>query len=134
MAGFYARMLDHDYTTRDLFNKNFFKDWRKVVQLEIVALLSCLYSSHNLMDHCFRRLKHMYGLYGVVCNNNNDDDDDDDDDDLSKVMTSEEKSLIVDLKKCNFKEIGEYFKLKSEEKKNISKEEKQVSNSVKVIR
>lgn len=23
-------MLDHDYTTRELFNSNFFKDWRKV--------------------------------------------------------------------------------------------------------
>ena len=30
VAGFYARMLDHDYTTKDIFNKNFFKDWRKV--------------------------------------------------------------------------------------------------------
>lgn len=33
VAGFYGRMLDHDYTTRDLFNNNFFKDWRKVSQL-----------------------------------------------------------------------------------------------------
>jgi DNA topoisomerase-1 len=24
-------MLDHDYTTKDAFNKNFFKDWRKVM-------------------------------------------------------------------------------------------------------
>nr|CAH7734718.1 unnamed protein product [Callosobruchus chinensis] len=31
VAGFYARMLDHDYTTKDVFNKNFFKDWRKVM-------------------------------------------------------------------------------------------------------
>ena len=31
VGGFYARMLDHDYTTRDVFNKNFFRDWRKVV-------------------------------------------------------------------------------------------------------
>lgn len=30
VATFYARMLDHDYTTRELFNSNFFKDWRKV--------------------------------------------------------------------------------------------------------
>jgi len=30
VAGFYARMLDHDYTTRDMFNTNFMKDWRKV--------------------------------------------------------------------------------------------------------
>ena len=30
VAGFYARMLDHDYTTREIFNSNFIKDWRKV--------------------------------------------------------------------------------------------------------
>ena len=24
-------MLDHDYTTKETFNKNFFKDWRKVM-------------------------------------------------------------------------------------------------------
>lgn len=26
---FYARMLDHEYTTKDIFNTNFFTDWRK---------------------------------------------------------------------------------------------------------
>lgn len=31
VAGFYARMLDHDYTTKEVFNTNFFKDWRKVM-------------------------------------------------------------------------------------------------------
>ncbi|KRT78619.1 hypothetical protein AMK59_6886 [Oryctes borbonicus] len=31
VAGFYAKMLDHDYTTKDIFNTNFFKDWRKVM-------------------------------------------------------------------------------------------------------
>lgn len=31
VAGFYARMLDHDYTTKETFNNNFFKDWRKVM-------------------------------------------------------------------------------------------------------
>lgn len=30
VATFYGRMLDHDYTTKEVFNKNFFKDWRKV--------------------------------------------------------------------------------------------------------
>lgn len=30
VAGFYARMLDHEYTTREVFNKNFFNGWRKV--------------------------------------------------------------------------------------------------------
>ncbi|XP_013787313.1 DNA topoisomerase I, mitochondrial-like [Limulus polyphemus] len=69
VAGFYARMLEHEYVTKDVFNKNFFKDWRK-------------------------------------------------------VMTQEEKEKITDLKKCNFKELAEYFKVKSEERKNMSKEEK----------
>jgi DNA topoisomerase-1 len=26
VATFYGRMLDHDYTTKEVFNKNFFKD------------------------------------------------------------------------------------------------------------
>ena len=29
-AGFFAKMLDHDYTTKDIFCQNFFADWRKV--------------------------------------------------------------------------------------------------------
>ncbi|GMT02473.1 hypothetical protein PENTCL1PPCAC_24647, partial [Pristionchus entomophagus] len=31
VAGFYGRMLDHDYTSKEAFNKNFFHDWRKVM-------------------------------------------------------------------------------------------------------
>ncbi|XP_058811780.1 DNA topoisomerase 1 isoform X2 [Topomyia yanbarensis] len=31
VAGFYARMLEHDYTSKDAFNDNFFKDWRKLM-------------------------------------------------------------------------------------------------------
>uniref|UniRef100_A0A182IUK9 DNA topoisomerase I n=1 Tax=Anopheles atroparvus TaxID=41427 RepID=A0A182IUK9_ANOAO len=31
VAGFYARMLDHDYTSKQVFNENFFKDWRKTM-------------------------------------------------------------------------------------------------------
>merc|ERR1711913_109645 len=34
VAGFYARMLDHDYTTKEIFNNNFFKDWRKQMNHE----------------------------------------------------------------------------------------------------
>ena len=30
VATFYGRMLSHDYTTKDAFNTNFFKDWRSV--------------------------------------------------------------------------------------------------------
>lgn len=31
VASFYARMLDHEYTSKDIFNENFFKDWRKTM-------------------------------------------------------------------------------------------------------
>ena len=31
-AGFFAKMLDHDYTSKEIFCKNFFQDWRKVRQ------------------------------------------------------------------------------------------------------
>ena len=42
-------------------------------------------------------------------------------------MTSEEKSKITDLNKCNFAEMNEYFKAQSEARKQMSKEEKQVT-------
>ncbi|XP_032406104.1 DNA topoisomerase I, like [Xiphophorus hellerii] len=70
VATFFAKMLDHEYTTKDIFRKNFFKDWRK-------------------------------------------------------EMTSEEKSTITDLKKCNFSEMSEYFKAQSEARKAMTKEQKQ---------
>ncbi|XP_053400994.1 DNA topoisomerase I, mitochondrial-like [Mercenaria mercenaria] len=69
VATFYAKMLEHDYTSKEVFNKNFFKDWRK-------------------------------------------------------VMTTEEREKITDLKKCNFREMCEFFKEESEKRKNRSKEEK----------
>lgn len=31
VATFYARMLDHDYTTKKAFNTNFLNDWRSVM-------------------------------------------------------------------------------------------------------
>lgn len=43
-----------------------------------------------------------------------------------QVMTKEEKETLTDLKKCNFMEMNEYFKVKNEERKNMSKEEKLV--------
>ena len=36
VAGFYARMLEHDYVTKEQFNKNFFKDFRKVRVVSLV--------------------------------------------------------------------------------------------------
>lgn len=72
VATFYARMIEHEYTSKDIFNKNFFKDWRK-------------------------------------------------------TMTNDEREIITDLKKCNFRSMYEYFVQKSEERKAMSKEEKKVS-------
>lgn len=70
VATFYARMLDHDYTTKTAFNNNFFHDWRE-------------------------------------------------------IMTESERARITDLSKCNFKEMHAYFLQKSEERKAMTKEEKQ---------
>lgn len=39
-------------------------------------------------------------------------------------MTPSERELISDLKKCDFSEINDYYKKKSEERKAMSKEEK----------
>ncbi|KAG7311334.1 hypothetical protein JYU34_002372 [Plutella xylostella] len=42
VAGFYARMLDHDYTTKSVFNNNFFADWRKVMTHDEAKLIKDL--------------------------------------------------------------------------------------------
>ncbi|XP_060628213.1 DNA topoisomerase 1 [Anolis sagrei] len=70
VATFFAKMLDHEYTTKDIFRKNFFKDWRK-------------------------------------------------------EMTSEEKSTITSLSKCDFTQMSQYFKAQSEARKQMTKEDKQ---------
>lgn len=56
---FYARMLDHDYTSKTVFNKNFFGDWRKVSKF-----CNCLYKpvfhfklSCCIVDHPQSRLR-----------------------------------------------------------------------------
>ncbi|XP_074644312.1 DNA topoisomerase I, mitochondrial-like [Tubulanus polymorphus] len=57
VATFYGRMIDHDYTTKDVFNKNFMKDWRKVMTEEekqiITDLKKCNFNEIN--DH-FKKL------------------------------------------------------------------------------
>lgn len=49
-------------------------------------------------------------------------------------MTSEEKSKISDLNKCNFNEMSEYFKAQSEARKQMTKEEKQVRDASSPLR
>jgi len=50
-ATFYGKMLDNDYTTKEVFNKNFFKDWRKIMtekEREIIRDLNkCDFSEIN---------------------------------------------------------------------------------------
>lgn len=38
VATFFAKMLDHEYTTKEIFRKNFFKDWRKVCMSSWAAM------------------------------------------------------------------------------------------------
>ena len=38
-ATFYGRMLDHDYTTKEVLNKNFSKDWRKTMTPQEKAII-----------------------------------------------------------------------------------------------
>lgn len=47
-------------------------------------------------------------------------------------MTSEEKSKITDLNKCDFSEMSEYFKAQSEARKAMTKEEKLVRLNIKI--
>ncbi|KAL2103983.1 hypothetical protein ACEWY4_000851 [Coilia grayii] len=42
VATFFAKMLDHEYTTKDAFRKNFFKDWKKEMTSEEKAKLTDL--------------------------------------------------------------------------------------------
>lgn len=45
-------------------------------------------------------------------------------------MTPEEKSTITSLSKCDFTHMSQYFKAQSEARKQMSKEEKQVSEGI----
>ncbi|XP_078274872.1 DNA topoisomerase 1-like [Rhinoraja longicauda] len=51
VATFFAKMLDHEYTTKDIFRKNFFKDWRKEMKPEekvtITDLNKCNFEEIN---------------------------------------------------------------------------------------
>ncbi|KAK9404053.1 DNA topoisomerase 1 [Crotalus adamanteus] len=42
VATFFAKMLDHEYTTKDIFRKNFFKDWRKEMTPEEKGIITSL--------------------------------------------------------------------------------------------
>ncbi|XP_073539886.1 DNA topoisomerase 1 [Phyllobates terribilis] len=55
VATFFAKMLDHEYTTKDIFRKNFFKDWKKEMTAEERNLLTSLSKcDFNEMSHYFK--------------------------------------------------------------------------------
>ncbi|XP_063064717.1 DNA topoisomerase 1 [Engraulis encrasicolus] len=51
VATFFGKMLDHEYTTKDAFRKNFFKDWRKEMtsdeKAKLTDLNKCDFSEMN---------------------------------------------------------------------------------------
>jgi len=51
VATFYGKMIEHDYTTKEVFNKNFMKDWRRVMndkEKEIIRdLQKCDFTAIN---------------------------------------------------------------------------------------
>ncbi|XP_045472291.1 DNA topoisomerase I, mitochondrial isoform X2 [Harmonia axyridis] len=53
IAGFYARMLDHDYTSKEIFNTNFFKDWRKLMTEKERAKITDLSKCNFKQMHAF---------------------------------------------------------------------------------
>ncbi|KAM9296518.1 DNA topoisomerase 1 [Gastrophryne carolinensis] len=42
VATFFAKMLDHEYTTKEVFRKNFFKDWKKEMTADERNLITSL--------------------------------------------------------------------------------------------
>ncbi|CAH1955873.1 unnamed protein product [Acanthoscelides obtectus] len=84
VAGFYAKMLDHDYTTKEIFNKNFFKDWRKMMTDKERELITDL-------KKCDFRKMHTYFLEVSEKNKN---------------RTKEEKQALKEKNEALLKEYG----------------------------
>ncbi|KAL1124103.1 hypothetical protein AAG570_001873 [Ranatra chinensis] len=74
VATFYARMLDHDYTTKEAFNTNFFKDWRKVMTSKEKEKITDLKKCNFKQMHAYFQQKS----------------------EERKAMTKEEKKVIKD--------------------------------------
>lgn len=53
IAGFYAKMLDHEYTSKKAFNDNFFKDWRKFMTNKERETITNLYKCNFRPMHAY---------------------------------------------------------------------------------
>ncbi len=57
VATFYGRMLDQDYTSKEVFNKNFFKDWREVMsEKEREVILDLSKCDFNEINNHFKKV------------------------------------------------------------------------------
>ncbi|MCP9260382.1 DNA topoisomerase I, mitochondrial [Dirofilaria immitis] len=96
IASFYAKILEHEYTTKETFNKNFFMDWRKCANFANIFVLNFLKFITMVLD-----------------------DD------------SAEREKITDLTKCDFREMHDHYVKLREERRSLSKEEKQKLKEIK---
>ncbi|XP_028391729.1 DNA topoisomerase I, mitochondrial-like [Dendronephthya gigantea] len=84
VAGFYAKMLDHDYTSKKIFNDNFFEDWRKEMTDE----------ERELIKHLSKcDFKEMHAYYTQK-------------NEERKNMTKEEKQVIKEKNEAILQEYG----------------------------
>ncbi|VDD91647.1 unnamed protein product [Enterobius vermicularis] len=94
VAGFYARMLDHEYTSKDIFNNNFFKDWRKAIDLSCRRLQTMTPKEREIitdLKKCDFRSMHAYFVEMS---------------EKRKAMPKEEKQKIKEEKEAEAKEYG----------------------------
>ncbi|KJH53273.1 Eukaryotic DNA topoisomerase I, DNA binding protein [Dictyocaulus viviparus] len=84
VASFYAKMLNHEYTTKDAFNKNFFHDWRKVMSPSERELIT------DLKKCDFRQMNVYF----------------EEQSEIRKAMSKEEKAKIKEAKEAEAKIYG----------------------------
>ncbi len=53
IATFYAKMLDHEYTSKEVFQNNFFSDWKEVRIASAIRELLNIISSILFVDFLF---------------------------------------------------------------------------------
>ncbi|KAI6220979.1 DNA topoisomerase I [Aphelenchoides fujianensis] len=87
VASFYAKMLDHEYTSKVAFNTNFFKDWRKVMNREEKERIA------DLSKCDFRAMRDYFA----------------EETEKRKAMSKEEKAKIKEAKEAEAKVYGFAF-------------------------
>ena len=63
VATFYAKMLDHDYVKKDIFNENFFEDWRKEMTSDERNIIKSLAKCDFKEMHSYFMKVFLYSLF-----------------------------------------------------------------------